>query len=128
MGSNLPNEKTLAYIRLLPAKSINSLYEYVSKNLPASNGNVVSFNRLITACMGCNTALYPLGNDTQSMSSVFYLGPYLGKGEPSMQQTISIFFVWQKSLILSQLWPMMEKRHLASSAGLLEELLTNLPN
>jgi hypothetical protein len=42
--------------------------------------------------MGCNTALYPLGNGTQSMSSVFYLGPYLGKGEPSMQQTLSIFF------------------------------------
>jgi hypothetical protein len=92
MGSNLPNGRTLAYIKDLPAQSLNALYKYVSKNLAGSNGNVVSFNRLITACMGCNTALYPLGNDTQSMSSVFYLGPYLGKGEPSMQQTLSIFF------------------------------------
>jgi hypothetical protein len=41
--------------------------------------NVVTFNRALTAALGCNTALYALGNAMQCKQSLFYLLKYMTK-------------------------------------------------
>jgi predicted molibdopterin-dependent oxidoreductase YjgC len=85
------SESIIMFLRNLTTEPMNKLYIHVSEHLKESNANVVSFNPMSTALLASNTAIYHLGNTTQSNSSLFYISPYLKKGEPKLKETLSIF-------------------------------------
>ena len=61
----------------LPDTKLEWLYKNVSDEITSANGNVVSYNPMVTACLGCNTAIYHLSNTAQSNGSIYYISPYL---------------------------------------------------
>ena len=86
-----PSTCLLDFLGRMPADLMDKLYAHVSKELPTSNGNVVTFNPLCTALLASNTAKYNLGNSSESNSSLFYICPYLNKGEPKISEVMSLF-------------------------------------
>ena len=71
--------------------SLDKLYLSVASELPQSNGYLVNFNPLITACTGSNTCALPLGNTCQSNGACFYLSSYMAKNKTVLAHTLTVF-------------------------------------
>jgi hypothetical protein len=57
---------------------------------PNFNGPVVSYNDVLTATQGCNTAIYPLGSEEEAKVSIFYQSKYVVKDVIPHKKLISI--------------------------------------
>jgi hypothetical protein len=91
LGTYPGNGAVLRFLQQLNSDEIKSVYEYVNENLEGANKNVVAYNPALTACLGCNTAAYFLGNTTQSNSSIYYICPYIAKDKASADTVITTF-------------------------------------
>ena len=67
------------------------LYNYIDKELPAANANVVSFNPILTAEVPFNSNLVPLCSTEQAKNAMYYLSPYLGKSKLKLAECLAIF-------------------------------------
>lgn len=54
-----------------------------------ADGRVVTFNKTLTAALGCNTALYQLGSAQQANATLFYLLKYVTKDSTALTLSLS---------------------------------------
>ena len=65
------------------------LYQFIQENLSDRNLSVVQYNPLLSSLIGANTAVYHLGNETQSTNALCYIAPYISKNNVPIAECIS---------------------------------------
>jgi hypothetical protein len=68
------------------------------KDYEYSNKNVVPYNEIISASLGCNTCLEPLGSTEQAKSAVYYQVKYITKKSTELTNTLSVFYESKKKI------------------------------
>ena len=64
--------------------------EALMKALAVRNGAVVSFNPVLTQCLGSNTAAYLLGSEEQARAALFYLVKYMNKDSVPLGNSLPV--------------------------------------
>lgn len=82
-------ESILNFLHNLPLSSLQSLYSYLQNNITDANLSTVCYNPVFTNIIGSNSANYLLGNTSQSISSLMYIAPYIGKNNVSLMQSMT---------------------------------------
>jgi hypothetical protein len=54
------------------------------------NTNIVTFSPTLTACLGSNSAIYPLYSSIQAKAISFYVTDYITKGENPLNVSLAI--------------------------------------
>ena len=87
------------YLCSLSLPALQEIERHLRRTIKTANGKVVSYNEWITANLGCNTAICPLGDTCQSTSTCFYLVPYMKKGKEIADHCISAIYKVSKELV-----------------------------
>jgi hypothetical protein len=79
----------------VPHKKFHGMKVYDVRELDLvkkhANGNVVTYNPILTALVGCNTACYFLGSAEQAKAAFFYCVKYINKNGVALAATASAF-------------------------------------
>jgi hypothetical protein len=70
--------------------NISSFYKVLLDEICHSNGNIATFNPILSLCTGSHNNASLLGSLQQAKGAVFYLCPYLGKTKFPLQQALLI--------------------------------------
>ena len=79
---------TEIFLKSLAKEGLTALITFINKELPKSNGHIVSFNPLVSAVCGSNTAMYFMGNITQAINASYYAGGYILKSNVTIGQAM----------------------------------------
>ena len=69
---------------------IVKLHSDLKEKLPFANGNIASFNPILTYCTGSHNNASYLGSMSQAKSAVYYIIPYQGKTKFDFKQCLPI--------------------------------------
>jgi hypothetical protein len=87
-----------AFLKRTSLAVLKNIYDAVNQTLPHANGHVVDYNEFLTAVLGCNSAIYPLGNEVQSQSALFYICPYFSKDKAPVERALAVMYNTAKNI------------------------------